>query len=92
MGRYRQPLEHWWPSLSAVFILLIGLGLVTMGYFRIGLLVVAASAVTAFLFRLRLSDESAGLLVVRTRKVDLVVLGTLSLGLVILALWVPAPR
>jgi len=76
----------------SLFILLIGLGLVTMGYFRVGLLVTAASAITAFAFRFRLSDEAAGLLVVRTRKVDLIVLGVLALGLLILAIWVPAPR
>lgn len=92
MGRYREPLEHWWPSLGSLFILLIGLGFMTMGYFRFGLLVVAASAVTAWVLRFRLSDDAAGLLVVRNRRSDLIVLGILAIGLLILALWVPAPR
>lgn len=92
MGKQRQQLEHWWPSLASLFTLLIGLGLVTMGYFRVGLLVIAGSALLAFVLRFRLSDEAAGLLVVRTRKVDLILLGVLALGLLTLAIWVPAPR
>ncbi len=92
MGKQRQPLEHWWPSLASLFTLLVGLGLVTMGYFRVGLLVIAGSALLAFVLRFRLSDEAAGLLVVRTRKVDLILLGVLALGLLTLAIWVPAPR
>lgn len=63
-----------------------------MGYFRVGLLVIAGSALLAFVLRFRLSDEAAGLLVVRTRKVDLILLGVLALGLLTLAIWVPAPR
>ena len=92
MGRRPQPLESWWPSLSSLFTLLVGIGFVTMGYFRFGLLVIAAAAVVAFVLRLRLSDAAAGMLVVRSRKADLVVLGVLCAGLVLLAIWVPAPR
>lgn len=63
-----------------------------MGYFRFGLVVIAAAAVLAFALRLRLSDKAAGMLAVRSRKADLIVLGVLSVGLVVLAIWVPAPR
>lgn len=92
MGKKPQPLESWWPSLGPLFTLLVGIGLVTMGYFRFGLLVIAAAAVLAFVLRLRLSDKAAGMLAVRSRKADLIVLGALSVGLVVLAIWVPAPR
>ena len=92
MGRRPKPLESWWPSLSALFTLLIGLGLVTMGYFRFGLLVIAAAAVVALVLRFRLSDSAAGMLVVRSRKADVLALSVLSVGLVALAIWVPAPR
>lgn len=63
-----------------------------MGYFRFGLVVIAAAAVLAFVLRLRLSDKAAGMLAVRSRKADLIVLGVLSVGLMVLAIWVPAPR
>lgn len=63
-----------------------------MGYFRFGLAVIATAAVLAFVLRLRLSDKAAGMLAVRSRKADLIVLGVLSVGLVVLAIWVPAPR
>lgn len=63
-----------------------------MGFFRVGLLVIALAALTALVLRYHLSDRAAGLLVVRTRKVDLFVLAILSVGLLVLALWVPAPR
>lgn len=63
-----------------------------MGYFRFGLAVIATAAVLAFVLRLRLSDKAAGMLAVRSRKADLIVLGVLSVGLMVLAIWVPAPR
>jgi hypothetical protein len=38
-----------------------------------------------------LPGREAGFLVVRSRRVDLIVLGILGLGLGIFSLWVPAP-
>ena len=51
----------------------------------------AASLVLAFFLRLVLPDNRAGMLAVRSKRVDLVVLGTLAAALVAFSLWVPPP-
>ncbi|MFZ9988201.1 MAG: DUF3017 domain-containing protein, partial [Candidatus Nanopelagicales bacterium] len=58
---------------------------------RIGSLVLAASLVLAFVLRLVLPQDRVGMLAVRSRRVDLVVLGSLAAALVVFALWVPPP-
>ena len=51
----------------------------------------AASLVLAFVLRLVLPSHRAGMLAVRSKTVDLVVLGVLAASLAVLALWVPPP-
>jgi hypothetical protein len=51
----------------------------------------AASLVLAFVLRLILPADQAGMLAVRSKRVDLVVLGTLAAALVVFSLWVPPP-
>ena len=51
----------------------------------------AASLVLAFALRLFLPADRAGMLAVRSKRVDLIVLGTLASALVVFALWVPPP-
>jgi hypothetical protein len=51
----------------------------------------AASLVLAFVLRLVLPSDRAGMLAVRSKRVDLIVLGALGGALVIFALLVPSP-
>ena len=64
---------------------------VAMDRFRVGSLMLAASLVLAFVLRLVLPTRRAGLLVVRSRTVDLIVLGCLAIALIVFSLSVPPP-
>jgi multisubunit Na+/H+ antiporter MnhB subunit len=70
----------------------IALTLVAMDYFRRGSVVLAGSVLLAAFLRLFLPDREAGLLVVRSRKIDVAVLGVLGALLALFAFWVPPPR
>lgn len=84
-----RPRDRYGPLLIVLGIAGLGLGLMFVD-FRLGTLLVAASVVTALVLRLVLPTRRAGLLVVRTRFIDTVVLSTLAGGLLILALITPA--
>lgn len=77
------------PLLVAVVILLVGTVLVVMGHWRRGPVVMAGALALAALLRLTLSDEKAGLLVIRRRWVDVAVLLTMAFSIAVLALVVP---
>ncbi|MGA0010311.1 MAG: DUF3017 domain-containing protein [Candidatus Nanopelagicales bacterium] len=86
--------RRWW-SQWPITVVLVGvvaaLAIVALDHFRIGSLVLAASLVLAFVLRLVLPQDRVGMLAVRSRRVDLVVLGSLAAALVVFALWVPPP-
>ena len=86
-GRFAQ-----WP-ITLVFIG-IGISLIPIAtdYFRRGSLGLGLSVLMAAFLRLFLPDETAGMLVVRSTRIDVAVLGTLGVILTIFALWVPAPN
>lgn len=67
-----------WPILTVGLILVAALGLVVAGYWRRGALVMAVGVGVAAALRLALSDERAGLLVVRSRAIDFVTTATVS--------------
>ena len=71
-------------------VFLLGLALMFVD-FRVGALVIAGAVVLALVLRIVLPTRQAGLLVVRTKAIDVTVLAILAAGLVILALIVPAP-
>ena len=93
-----------WPRTSAAYVLVLVLGAVGLvlmavvgwgkadaALFRPGALLVAAAVVVAALLRALLSDERAGMLALRSRRVDVVVYGGLGLAAVVLAIVVPPP-
>lgn len=80
-----------WPLLSVLALVVVSLVFIAVDRFRVGSVLMAMTMVYAFLLRLSLPDDAAGLLVVRRKSVDIVVLGILALGLVVLSLWVPSP-
>lgn len=51
----------------------------------------SASILLAAFLRLFLPDSEAGMLAVRSRKIDAIVLGVMGIGLAIFTFWVPAP-
>ena len=65
--------------------------LIAMDYFRRGSVVLSASVLLAAFLRLLLPDADAGMLVVRSRKIDVAVLAVLGIGLTLFTFWVPAP-
>lgn len=87
--------RRWWGQWP-IIVVLVGVGialiLVSLDYFRRGSVVLAGSVLLAAFLRLLLPDREAGLLVVRSRRVDVAVLGVLGALLAIFAFWVPPPR
>ena len=79
---------RWVIILAGVVVSLV---VVSLDRFRLGSLMLAASLVLAFVLRLVLPSHRAGMLAVRSKTVDLVVLGVLAAALAVLALWVPPP-
>lgn len=80
-----------WPIGLVLTGVSIAMVMIAMDYFRRGSIVLSASVLLAVFLRLLLPDADAGMLVVRSRKVDVITLAVLGVGLTIFTFWVPAP-
>jgi len=80
-----------WPITLVLACVLISLIVVAANHFRRGSVLLAASVLLATGLRLVLPARQAGLLAVRSRLVDVIALGGLGGGLMVLALVVPPP-
>lgn len=78
------------PPTAVLAVAAAGLALIVVN-FRLGTLIFTASVLLALVLRIVLPTRQAGLLVVRTRAVDITVLSVLAAGLLLLALLVPSP-
>ena len=78
-----------WPMASVYSVVVLSLAVVVWVDFRTGAVLLAAGVLWAALLRWRLSDEAAGLLRVRRRRIDLTVLTLLGSAMLVLALVVP---
>jgi hypothetical protein len=78
-----------WPLLTVLGGGVVGLGLVALDHFRIGALVLGVSVLFAALARLVLPARRVGLLVVRSRAFDVVVLTSMGTALVVFSIIVP---
>lgn len=91
----RPPGRRAWLAEWPIGLVLTGVGvamvMIAMDYFRRGSIVLSASVLLAAFLRLLLPDADAGMLVVRSRKVDVMTLAVLGVGLTIFTFWVPAP-
>lgn len=67
-----------WPILLVGLVFIAAFGLVVAGYWRRGALVIGIGVGMAAALRLALTDDRAGLLVVRTRGLDFVTTATVS--------------
>ncbi|MCW2518932.1 MAG: hypothetical protein JWR46_1551, partial [Mycobacterium sp.] len=65
-----------WPILTVGVFLLAAFALVVAGYWRRGALVLAIGVGVAAAMRLALTDDRAGLLVVRSRTIDIATTAT----------------
>ncbi len=74
------------PLLAAILVVGAGLVLVTFGEWRRGLVVVGLALVGAALLRLLLPLRRVGLLAVRSRSIDVLLLAGAGLALIVLTL------
>ena len=81
-----------WPLITVLGLLLVGLIVVVSGHFRRGCIVVAFAIFLALFLRILLPANGAGLLAVRSKRVDVAVLTVLATSTTILSLWVPPPN
>ena len=80
-----------WPLLLVIVCIAVGVVLIFELHWKRGAMMIGGATGLAGLLRLVLPESSAGLLVVRSRFLDVVVLGLAGLAMIVLALLVP-PR
>ena len=85
-GPFRQ-----WPIVLVLIGVVISLTVVALGHFRRGSVLLAGTVVLAMFLRLLLREDEAGMLVVRSKVIDVVTLAVLGVALAVLAFAVPAP-
>jgi uncharacterized membrane protein HdeD (DUF308 family) len=86
--------RRWWRQWPIAVVLAgvaASLAVIALDRFRLGSLMLAGSLVLAFILRLVLPSDRAGMLAVRSKRVDLVVLGVLGAALAVISLSVPPP-
>lgn len=74
-----------WPILVVGLIFIAAFALVVAGYWRRGALVIGIGVGVAAALRLALTDDRAGLLVVRSRGIDFVTTATVSAAVLYIA-------
>ena len=74
-----------WPILLVGLFFLAAFGLVVAGYWRRGALVLGIGVAVAAALRLTLTDERAGLLMVRSKGIDFVTTATVSTAVLFIA-------
>jgi len=90
-SRSRRRWARQWPISLVLGLVAVSLVLIATDHFRRGSVLLAASVILAFFLRMLLPGSEAGFLAVRSRRVDVIVLGILGIGLGVFSLWVPAP-
>ena len=80
-----------WPLASVLLGVFVGLVVVATSHWRAGTTLIGLSITMGGLFRL-LPNRRVGLLTVRNKLVDTIVLLTLGIGITVLAWLVPALR
>ena len=84
-GRARSVLQAQWPILLVGLIFVTALVLVGANFWRRGSLLIGIGVGVAAVLRLALSEERAGLLVVRSKGIDFVTTATVAAAMVYIA-------
>lgn len=90
VGRWQKLVRRQWPTLIPLFVTLFGIVLATQMNFRIGALVFSTGVAIAAVLRASLPRFTLGWLYVRTKWIDVLVLGSFSIFLLILSIVVPS--
>ncbi len=80
---------NWWPLAIVLFVFCLGIALVVARHWRRGSMVMGGSLIIGSVLRTILPDEVAGLLVVRSRIVDVALLSGMGCAMIVLGLIVP---
>lgn len=83
--RTRTVVQAQWPILTVAGIFVVALILVAAGFWRRGAFLIGVGTGVAGMLRLVLSEERAGLLVVRNKSLDFATMMTISLVMVYVA-------
>lgn len=89
--RQRSAIARQWPIAVVLAGVVVALLLVAFNSFRLGAVLLAASVLLAAFLRLLLPAQDAGLLVVRSKRIDVSLLVVMGVALSVLAFWVPEP-
>ena len=81
-----------WPLLAVLSAVAVGAGYAAFGHWRRAALLIAAALLLGALLRLVLPRHVAGLLTVRRRWVDVVVMAGMGAAVTVVALLVPPAR
>ena len=87
---WRAVLRRQWPILTVAAIGLVALVLVAAGFWRRGTLLIGIGVSLAAGLRLALPEDRAGVLVVRTRTIDVAMMGAVCAAVVYIA-WTVDP-
>jgi hypothetical protein len=85
VGYLRDVAARQWPILLVGLVFLAAFTLVIADFWRRGALLIGIAVAIAAVLRLVLSDERAGLLVVRSRSKDFVTLAAVSAAVIYIA-------
>ena len=80
-----------WPLTLVLLVISAGLLIVAADHFKRGSTLLAGGVVLALFLRVLLPSAQAGMLVVRSKKWDTLVLAMLALAVSVFAFWVPPP-
>lgn len=80
-----------WPLASVLAGVVVGLGIVFLGHWRAGSTLVGVAITLGGLLRL-MPQQRVGLLAVRNRALDSLVLLGIGIGIIVLAWWIPPSR
>ena len=78
-----------WPLGLVLLGVLFGLGVIAVGGFRAGSIIVAAALVFAAFLRAFLPEDAAGMLAIRRRSTDVFSMAAFGLALAVVAFLVP---
>ncbi|MGO1974046.1 MAG: DUF3017 domain-containing protein [Propionibacteriaceae bacterium] len=81
-----------WPLLIIVAGVVVGLGIAVLGEWRMGALVIGTSLTIGAVERTLLTRRAAGMLQVRSKAFDVILLLAMGVGIIVLAILVPDHR